>query len=208
MNRLYRMMEWITRMAYLNILWLSFTILGLVILGLFPATNAMFAIVRKWIIGETDIPVFKTFWKIYKQEFVKSNMLGYLVSSVGYILYMDFVILNASTSNLVNLLNIPILLLSLIYLLTMFYIFPIFVHYDMKLFQVVKAAFFMMILNPLATFIMLLGSVSTYYIMINLQGLIPIFSGSVLALIIMMPAQHAFQKLNKKQQVYQGADHP
>ncbi|MDL4839333.1 YesL family protein [Aquibacillus rhizosphaerae] len=194
-------LEWITRLAYLNMLCIGFTIVGAVIFGLFPSVVATFAVTRKWVLGETDVPVFKTFWKSYKSEFVKSNILGFILSLVGYVLYLDFVFVNAIGNNLGLILTIPFLIISIIYILTMFYVFPVYVHYDMKLTQVVKNSFFIMFMNPLTTIIMLFGFSGITYMLWNFQGLMIFFSISVLATVIMMSAYRAFDKVNKKQKL-------
>ncbi len=70
----YRICTWIMRMAYVNLLWVAFSLLGLGIFGFFPATAAMFVVIRKWLSSEQDIPVFKTFWNAFKTEFIKINI--------------------------------------------------------------------------------------------------------------------------------------
>ncbi|MCJ7843307.1 YesL family protein [Lederbergia sp. NSJ-179] len=195
-------LEWITRLAYLNILWILFSLGGLIVVGLFPATAATFAVARKWVMGQTDVAVFKTFWASYKKEFMKSNILGYLSTLVGYILYLDFVYLTVSPSNMTAILTIPFLIIGFIYVLTLFYVFPTFVHYDLKVLQVIKSSFFVMIINPLPTLTMLGGTLGIGFILWKFQGLAIFFSMSVLAVVIMMPAYHAFEKIYKKKQVY------
>ncbi len=69
MGGFYRVSEWIMRFAYVNILWGLFTLAGLVLFGFMPATVAMFTVIRKWLMGETDIPVFKTFFASFKKRF-------------------------------------------------------------------------------------------------------------------------------------------
>ncbi|MEC0304686.1 DUF624 domain-containing protein, partial [Terribacillus saccharophilus] len=62
MNRLssslYQLFEWITRFAYLNVLWILFTIAGGFIFGFFPSTIAMFTIIRDWLKGESGSALF------------------------------------------------------------------------------------------------------------------------------------------------------
>src|SRR6185437_1843245 len=45
---------------------------------LFPATAAMFGVVRNWIIGKQDLPVLRSFWKYYRENYVR-GLLGGLV---------------------------------------------------------------------------------------------------------------------------------
>lgn len=44
-------------------------------LTLFPATSAMFTVVRKWVMGDTDTGVFRTFFKGYKENY-KQSLIG------------------------------------------------------------------------------------------------------------------------------------
>src|SRR5699024_10685272 len=93
----YKGCVWVTRLAYVNFLWVTFIILGLGIFGLMPATTAMFGVVRKWEMKE-EIKVFPTFWKLYKQEFVKANVMGVILFLIGYLLVMEFQILRTQDS--------------------------------------------------------------------------------------------------------------
>src|SRR5699024_1115589 len=92
-NGFYKVAEKITRFAYVNILWIAFTMAGLGILGFFPATAAMFAVIRKWGQGYDDIKVFPTFLETYKKEFKKANIVGYILFLIGYLLTIEFQIL-------------------------------------------------------------------------------------------------------------------
>ncbi|MCL6574133.1 MAG: DUF624 domain-containing protein, partial [Bacillus sp. (in: Bacteria)] len=42
LNNLHLISTWISNLVYINILWLTFTLLGGIISGIFPATIAMF----------------------------------------------------------------------------------------------------------------------------------------------------------------------
>ncbi|WP_347834767.1 DUF624 domain-containing protein [Gracilibacillus sp. JCM 18860] len=59
---IFRLCDWIYRLAYLNILAFIFTIIGGIIVGIFPAITAMFAINKKWIDREDDFVVWKEYW--------------------------------------------------------------------------------------------------------------------------------------------------
>ncbi|MBM7571021.1 YesL family protein [Aquibacillus albus] len=201
MNAVHRFFEWVAKLAYINLLWIGFSILGLFIVGLFPATCSLFTITRKWLNGETDLPIFKTFWRTYRQEIVKSNLLGYVIAIIGYIFYLDYLFLTMQSNSMAALLTIPLLIISLISLATAFYVFPIFVHYEMKFLQIFKSAFFIMLMNPFPTLVMFLGTAGIGFILLQFQGLLLFFSGSVLAIVITMPAQRAFKKVNDKYEV-------
>lgn len=101
-----------------------------------PATVSLFAIVRKWLITkETDLPIFHTFYQNYKNEFLKSNKLGLVLVLMGLFLYYDFKLIMLSGGMLQYTLTVPLLLISIFYCITLLYIFPVYVHFDQKVFQ-------------------------------------------------------------------------
>ena len=123
--------EWALTLFLLNMLWVLFSLLGLFVFGLFPATVSMFAVIRKLIMYNEDVHVFKLFWSTYKVEFVKSNIIGYIFLVAGFILYLDLRVLQQLDSNLLNLiLTVATFILTFIYLLTLIYVFPVFVHFN------------------------------------------------------------------------------
>ncbi|MBO1512121.1 YesL family protein [Metabacillus bambusae] len=197
----YKISEWIMKLAYINLLWIVFTLVGLIVFGFFPATTAMLAVIRKLIMGETDIPVFKTFLTSYKKEFKKSNVIGIIMFVIGYILYFDLSIVREA-NGLIRLIYFPLLMIFLGYVLTSFYFFPVIVHYETKIFQAIKNSFIIMILHPLPTIMMVIGTVAIYFLMITIPGLIPIFCGSLSAFVIMWSALLAFSKIEKKQEEF------
>lgn len=96
LGRMLRFCEWIMRFAYTNLLWLFFTLLGLGVFGIMPATAALFAVMRKWIQGQDNVPVLKTFWQEYKGEFFRSNLLGAVLALIGVIIYIDLALIYPS----------------------------------------------------------------------------------------------------------------
>jgi uncharacterized membrane protein YesL len=194
MNGLYTLTEWITRFAYVNILWIGFSLLGLVVFGISPATVGMFTIIRKWIMGESDIPVFKTFWDSYKKEFLRSNGVGIVIALFAYIIFIDLNYIKLDTF-----IQIPLYLIIFAIIMTLLYIFPVYVHYNVTFFQLFKNAFFIMMVNPLSSIMMLVGFVALIFVMKFLPALLFFFGGSLSAGIIMSSCYLAFQKIEKKQ---------
>ncbi|MGY0702716.1 DUF624 domain-containing protein [Bacillus subtilis] len=69
LGRMLRFCEWIMRFAYTNLLWLFFTLLGLGVFGIMPATAALFAVMRKWIQGRTTFTCSKRFGRNTRVNF-------------------------------------------------------------------------------------------------------------------------------------------
>ena len=191
----YQFSIWAMRLAYVNILWFLFTIVGLGFLGLMPATAGMFAVVRKWVSGEHEIKVFPTFWKSYRKEFVKSNLLGYILIVIGYILYIEFQILWAQDSTVYFIASFGVLALFLVLLIIGLYIFPIFVHFNVGALQNIKWAFIIGIIHPILTLVLLVGVGLLYYVtFMTIPALLFFFGGSVTAFIITWGASKTFSK--------------
>lgn len=200
-NGLFAMTEWITKLAYLNLLWLGFSLLGLGIFGFFPATVSMFTVVRKWMIGETDIPIFQTFWRTYKKEFFKSNGMGLIVLIVSGLIVLDLVFMNNNGSSFTNLIHIPLYLFIFSCVMTMFYLFPMYVHYDLKFIDIFKNSFLIMLINPISNLVIITGIVAIYFVMKFIPGLAFFFGGSVTAMIIMAACYVAFNRIDQKKQL-------
>jgi uncharacterized membrane protein YesL len=196
MKGIYRFTEWVTRLAYVNFLWVIFTLTGLVLFGFFPATVAMFAVVRKWVRKETDVPVFTLFWKTYKADFLKSNLLGLLISFVGFVLYFNFTVIEAAVVPAFKWLYIPYVMITVLYILTLLYIFPVFVHFNMKIKEVVKNAFILMAVSPLVTGSMVVLTGGLCFLFLQFPGVIPFFSGSLIAILLMFLSNNLLQKIS------------
>lgn len=195
-----RVSDWILKLAYLNVLFIVFSFLGCLIAGVFPATAAMLTVIRKWLMGDTEIPVFSTFWTSYKKDFFKSNFLGYILTFIGSTIFMYYLLLNQTVSELVVWLRYPLFMITIIYIVFLLYVFPVFVHYEMKVPQVLKTTFLIMSVSPLSTIMMIAASIIFYFTMLNFPGLIPLFGGSLIGFIVMWSSYLAFLHLKRKEE--------
>lgn len=193
----YRISEVISRMAYVNLLWILFTLLGLGVFGFMPATVGLFAVIRKWVMGDKDIPVFATFWENYRTEFLKSNLLGLILFIIGYILYIDLV--NLPSGGIFTIFRIGLVVITILYAITLLYIFPIYVHYEWKIREYLKYSLILGAGHPHFTLLMIIGIGALYYFSFKIPGIIPFFSVSILAYIIMWTAYRVIKKIQDMQ---------
>lgn len=196
--------EVISRMAYVNLLWIFFTILGLIFFGIMPATVALFAVTRKWMMGEQDIPVFKTFWQTYRKEFMKSNLLGIILFAIGYIIYIDLTYLPAG--GIFQFIRWGLIVCGLLYVIILLYIFPIYVQYEWKKRLYIKYALLLGASHPHYTLLMLIGIAALYYISATIPGLIPFFSIALLSHIVMWTAFRVIKRVEAGQIVSEEED--
>lgn len=194
-NGLYRLCVWIMRFAYVNFLWIVFSIFGLMIFGALPATVAMFTVVRKWIIGNKDIAIFQTFWKAYQKDFFKANIVGYILLIIGYILSIEWQILRASDHIVYYIASFGVVALIILYMIIMMYFFPVFVHFNLKLREYLKWPFVIGILHPILTVFLLVVICFLHYMAYEMvPALLFFFGGSVTAFILMWGAVRVFPK--------------
>ena len=200
-NRAFAATEWITKFAYINLLWIGFSLAGLIVLGFFPATIAMFTIIRKWLKGETEIPIFRTFWTTWKSELFRSNGLGLLVAAVVGLIVFNLVFVERSGTGFTSVIQIPIYLFMFAAIMTILYLFPVYVHFELKWFQMVKNSFLMMLISPIENIVMIAGIVAVLFVVKFIPALGFFFGGSLIAAIIMSAAYLVFGKMDKKRSV-------
>ncbi|PTM59988.1 YesL family protein [Desmospora activa] len=195
---LYQWCEWIMRLAYLHILWLLFTLLGGVILGVAPATAGMFAVLRQWFLGREDVPVFRTYWQSYRREFWGANLLGWLLFVVAAVLFVDLWVFRL-VDGWVGL-ALSLFFLSLLFLLaiTVLYAFPAFVHYRMGILQYVRCALGLGMSHLPLTLLMFVSIFLIGCLYVYLPGLIPAFGFSLVAFVIMKLSMIVFSKAEER----------
>lgn len=193
-GQFFRICEITSKMAYVNLLWIIFTIIGLGVFGFAPATVALFAVIRKWIMGDSDIQVFSTFLLNYRKEFLKSNLLGLILLSIGFILFIDFVYL--PMGGLYTFFRAILILVSIMYIVILLFIFPFYVHYDWEFKLYFKNSLLIGLGHPHIIILIIIGIIIHYQIIIRIPGIIPFFSISVFAYIIMSASNIVIKKWN------------
>ncbi|CAG9620943.1 YesL family protein [Sutcliffiella rhizosphaerae] len=194
----YNISQVIMRLAYLNILWILFTLLGGILFGIMPATTALFAVIRKYRQGFSDLPVFKTFWGYYKKEFLKSNVLGMLLFILGYLLYLNLTLLQGEAWLSIGL-RYVMLFFCVLFFIVILMIFQVYVQYNLKLFQYVKTALLIGLSYPHFILLMVAGIFLLQYLFFFIPGIIPFFGASLLAYMMSGVTEIIYLKMNAKE---------
>lgn len=206
MGGFYKISEWIMRLSVTNVLWVICSLPFLYLLfvplflsesedqlftGLFvaaiaspffffPATAAMFTTVRKWVMGEVDTPLLKTFFRGYKENYVKSMLGGILYTLIFVIILVDYqVYLNGMQG--LQLLSYIFLGLGALLFVSLFNFFSMIVHYHMKTLQLVKNALLITIGRPFRALSTVVIAIGVIFISTRFTFLFPFFSGSIIA---------------------------
>jgi uncharacterized membrane protein YesL len=198
-NAVYTFCDWIARLAYINLLWILFTLGGFVVFGFFPATIAMLATLRQFI-RKNHPPVFQTFWQYYKNEFFNSNKLGLIIGVIGLILFMNIRLLQSTSNDMSSFLFYSSIIMSGIYFLIICYTLASYVEVDQPLGTHLKNALLITISNPIPSLFIIFGFAAVYFAVTYLSGLGFFFSVSILGLVILSSANLAYKNILKKQE--------
>jgi uncharacterized membrane protein YesL len=146
---------------------------------LFPATTAMFGVVRKWFMKE-EIKIVKSFWTFYKENYKRSLSGGLILSILWLVGVVDYLYIKSDVS-FVN--YIVLFILAFLFLYTL-YFFSDTVHIESKLTQSLKNVLIITIANPIFSFGIGLICIFILYVSFNyLPFLIILFTGPFIAIL-------------------------
>lgn len=192
----YTVAEWIFRFMLLQILWVVFTVLGLGILGFMPATVAVFSIVRRWLMKETDFSIIPNFFHFFKSSWKSANIVGLVMALVGGFLYIDLKISQEFLKFAP--LHVLLLILSFVFFVVCLYLFPVMSHYALKPLQYIKQSFLLALAQPINTLALLLWSFCAYILLIKIPVIYFFMGVPIVSLPIMWFCFMAFTKLEQK----------
>lgn len=203
-SKLMKFMLWLSDMAHLQLLWLAGTFAGLVIGGFFPATVAIFAVLRRIIRHGRDFNFTTEFWNNYKENILDGNLLGYLLLLIGMIL----VFYTRTSIQIDNGFAYLFLALSFglmaLFILSVVYIFTSYVHFDLSMLEVIRHAIIIMFLSPLAD-LKIIGIIALFgWSASKFPVLVPFVSIAVFCYFIMRTVYRAIEKITGKAELDTG----
>lgn len=197
----YRLCEWIMRISITNILWMicsspffffvfaylfsppesPITIRGTFFwmavtapFTLFPATAALFTTTRKWVMGDVDVPLFRTFMRGLRDNFVQALIGGLVYVVFALILYFNYQFY-ADKKGLMGVIAILFLVFSVFLFASIFHFFSVMTHFHMKITQVIKNAIVLTFGNPLSSIFLIVANVAIIFICLwNISFLLPV----------------------------------
>ncbi|WP_053360864.1 YesL family protein [Bacillus sp. FJAT-27251] len=192
-----KIFTWITRLAAINLLWVWYTMMGLIAGGIFPATLTVLKICRKWIMGEKEVPIWSTFKEEYRRDFGQANLAGWTLTLAGMILYFNYLAIK-SIGDMSIVVHVAFYLLILFYLNLVVWSFPQLAHYEGKLAQLFKNA----VILGFGRFHYTVGITAYVFIVLyfslKFPGLLPFFTVSLAGLGWAWLSMNLFKKLDVK----------
>ncbi|MGO4372419.1 YesL family protein [Paenibacillus sp. MCAF20] len=158
---------------------------------LFPATAAMFAVARKWVTGEVDVALFKTYFRSYKENYKQSMLGGIIYTLLLTIMIVDFIVYREQ----LNLLSYIFVAFLILLVVSLFNFFSMLVHYHMKTFQLLKNAVLITIGRPFRSLSTAIMAGAVLYFSTRFTFLIPFFMGSIIAYLSYWNFNLIYQKL-------------
>lgn len=172
----------IIKLIYVNLLWFIFTILGLGVFGLMPATAAVFSLTRKIMNNQEIDRVFNEFWQLYKGSFMSSNLAGLIFYTIGLLLYIDFRIVLNFEGTVGKVFLALLFILAIVYFTILINFFPLYTRFEMKIFHYLKLALAIGFGTPIMTLLMLLWLFVVLVLCIRFTVLIPLLSVTLLCI--------------------------
>lgn len=173
-NELYYMMK-------LNVLWVLFTIMGLGVFGIGPATFALFTCLRRHVVYQEESHVFKAFKKAYFEAFQADNRWSVLLSYLLMVaLGLNRFVVNPLVGS--NSMLGKVSFVTAVFLLSLLlFLFPTSTHFALKGLQKIVQPFVFMVMSPLEWGLAILVVVVTTWLYANF----PVF---ILFLGVALPA--------------------
>ncbi|WP_226667917.1 YesL family protein [Metabacillus litoralis] len=217
-----RVLEWFARFAVLNLLWVAFNLpISVLVISLaltnqvavivttwfiiallapfffFPATTAMYAVARKWILGERDLSIIRTFWGYYRENYKRSIASGALLVPIWIICVLDiyyFFQLNL----IVSIILIFMLIFLFIYTTNLF---SINVNFSVSFKSALRNALSFTLIKPLNSLVIAMINLFILYLSLtSYTFLLPFFTGSTIAFLSYYTFNKKFSKVQEMQE--------
>lgn len=135
LGKIYQGIDFLYQLIFLNLLWFSFTVIGLGVFGIGPSTIALYATIRKKLMDEggNDRTTFKFYFMTYKTNFVKGNVIGLIALIFYYILLVNYRYTSIQPAFIFQLISALTIIIFVISLLVLAYLIPLYVHYELKM---------------------------------------------------------------------------
>jgi uncharacterized membrane protein YesL len=190
-SRLYRWLEVFANFLLLNLLWL---VACLPVVTVYPATAAMFGVVRDWVRKKEDDGLLQTFLRHFMENFKQSIVIGALWTLFGAALLLDFYLVNQMSSGPRLVVGSLLFLVTLLYVFSSLYLFPVMVHYDASLPLVLRNSLLLSI-GHLSTTVQCLLVVAAMAGISVFAPYLVLITGSLTAYIVYRLCDRAFRRV-------------
>lgn len=172
-------LQWVTKFVVLNLVWFFYTARGLIIFGVFPATAAALRVMKKWLDGEHDLPTRQLFSQYYKESFKDANKIGWTLSLIGAVLFLNYKAIADSTEEVWIGTIFGFYFITFFYLIIVAWTFPLLIRFENQWFKHLKSALIIGLVKIHYTIAIYSVMFSIIYLTLTYPGIIPFFSISL-----------------------------
>lgn len=172
-------LQWITKFVVLNLFWFFYTVRGLVVFGIFPATAAALSVMHKWLDGEDDISTKQYFKQYYKEVFKDANKIGWTLSVIGAVLFLNYKIIADSDEGVWIGTIFGFYFVTFFYLIIVAWTFPLLVRFENHWMKHLKSALIIGLVKIHYTIAIYTVMFSIIYLTLTYPGILPFFSISL-----------------------------
>lgn len=223
MGGFYRISEWVMRFSVTNLLWLLcsspfffFALTKFLVMAnnlpneslqmnwalaisapftLFPATAALFSVARKWVMGDTDVKLLKTYFKSYKDNYKQAMIGGIFYTLLFIIMYVDYTVYMTQFDGSLRIIGWAMLGLLVVLFISLFNFFSMVSHYHMKTLQILKNSVLITLFRPVRIIITAIVAFGLLYFGVKYPFIIVFFAGSMIAYVAFFNFYATYQKM-------------
>jgi uncharacterized membrane protein YesL len=166
---------------------------------LFPATSAMFTTVRKWVMGDVDVPLLKTFFRGYKENY-KVSMLGGIAYSLFFVIIFLDIRFYFNGAPGIELISYVFMGIAILLAVSLFNFFSMVAHYHMKTLQLIKNAVLITIGRPFRSLSSAIAAAGIVWISTRFTFLLPFFTAVAIAYLSFLNFYQIYLKLKEQQE--------
>lgn len=199
-GKLYSIAEFVTMLAVLQLMWIGLTLLGLVVLGISPATVGLFTVMRKRLQGQDELRTLtREYWTTYKKEFINANKIGVILMIIGYFLVVNFKIVMTMGGTQGLLMLTILVMITILYTIMVMNIFQVFAHYELPFSRYFSASLLLSISFPIQMIGSMLGIYLLYRVFLIIPGLLPLFGISIIVLFLTWMSSQIFKMKDERE---------
>jgi len=190
-GKLYRLCTWVSNFAILNLL---FLISCIPIITIFPASAALFAVVRQ-LVKNNQISIFKKYWMYFAENFKQSFLIGIFSTCISLFLFVDFRIIDHMQTSIKSIFFSCLVAITVYFILFLFCAFPLMVNSYYSTKQLILNAFKLSMYKPHLTLINLIATSAIVLASLKSTYILVFFSCSFTAYLTYWIAERKFSAL-------------
>lgn len=192
-----RVGDYVYKFAVMQFLFFLHTVMGVVMLGFFPALMSCVNLLYQWMFfGKDDLVLVKAYRDFYNKYFWESNRLGLVVVLIGLVLYVDYQVSVAYIGS--AFIHGIILFLIGVFVVTMCYLPVVFVRYNLKLLQYLWQSLMLAVSSPFQTIAQVICLLILYYVLVSVPFVTMFFGVPLLLLPIVWFSSQGIRSVEEK----------